>query len=238
MENQRGKLYLVPTLLGDSAPERNIPAFNTAIIAGIRDFIVEELKVARAFLKMNNYKIHFDEVNFYLLDEQTAEEDTEDYLQAAMEGRDIGLLSGAGLPCLADPGAIIVRRAHQLHIPVIPLIGPSSIYLALMASGFNGQNFTFHGYLPVDKQSRNKKIKELEKRIQLENQTQIFIETPYRNNQMLAALLDTCSNATQLCVACNITAENELIISKAVSVWKKETRPDLNKRPAVFLLYS
>jgi 16S rRNA (cytidine1402-2'-O)-methyltransferase len=153
-----------------------------------------------------------------------------------LEGKNIGLLSEAGTPCIADPGSDIVKIAHEKNIKIIPLIGPSSIILSLMASGFNGQNFAFHGYLPIENNARSKKIKELEKTLFREDQTQIFIETPYRNMKLLNSILENCSNKTNLCIASDITLDSEFIISKSIYNWKKNI-PEINKKPTIFLLY-
>ena len=196
---QKGKLYLIPTTLGDSAVENVIPSYNREVINKISIYIVEEVRTARRFLKKAGLIMPIDELVFFELNEHTKPEEIGLYLNAIDNGDNIGLLSEAGVPCIADPGAEIVKIAQQKNIEVIPLIGPSSILLALMASGFNGQQFAFLGYLPVDKNQRINKIKEIEKNIFLRNETQIFIETPYRNNQLIEALLQTCRNETLLC---------------------------------------
>ena len=200
------------------------------------EFIVEELKTARRFLRKIGYKKDFDEVVFHLLNEHTEETEVEGFLDSLKAGKNVGLLSEAGTPCIADPGAEIVRIAQQRNIKVVPLIGPSSIYLALMASGFNGQNFIFHGYLPVDKRERKRKLLELEQNAGKLGQTQIFIETPYRNNQMLQSIIEVCNPEVLLCVATNITGSDESIVSKRVKDWRK-TNLNIHKQPTVFLLY-
>ncbi len=158
------------------------------------------------------------------------------YLDKLREGKSIGLLSEAGTPCIADPGAVVVKMAHELNIEVVPLVGPNSIILSLMASGFNGQNFTFHGYLPIDKLALSKKLKEIEQKAGRENQTQIFIETPYRNNQMLSSIIKSCSPNTLLCIATNLTLQTQTITTLPISNWKYK-KPDFHKKPTVFLLY-
>ncbi len=233
---QKGKLYLIPSFLSDSSQSKVFPEWNTEIIYSLDEFIVEEIKTARRFLRKIGYKNSFDEVKFHILNEHTDITQIQSYLNCINTGNSIGLLSEAGTPCIADPGAEIVKIAHQTNVQVIPLIGPSSIMLALMASGFNGQNFVFHGYLPIDKKGRKKKLKELEHNAFKLNQTQIFIETPYRNNQMFRSIIDNCSVETLLCVACNITSGDEDILTKTIREWQKSI-PDLHKKPVVFLIY-
>jgi 16S rRNA (cytidine1402-2'-O)-methyltransferase len=231
-----GKLYLIPSFLGESAADQVFPMRNAHLIALIRDFIVEDERTARRFLKKINPLTDITITTFHLLNEHTDENDIESYLDATQEGRSVGLISEAGMPCVADPGASIVRMAHEKGIAVVPITGPSSIFLALAASGFNGQNFCFHGYLPKEKNQRAKKIKELERNVHSLNQTQIFIETPYRNHAMLDALLNQCNPGTLLCIAADITLDSEYICMQTISAWKKQ-KVDLDKRPAVFLLY-
>ena len=233
----RGKLYLIPSSLSNSPTSNVFPDFNEEIVQSLNEFIVEELKTARRFLRRTGYSKSFDEVTFHLLNEHTDVTHIQTYLDSVNKGKDIGLLSEAGSPCIADPGSEIVRIAHSLNIQVVPLVGPSSILLALIASGFNGQNFVFNGYLPRDKRERVNKIKELERNAVRFNQTQIFMETPYRNKQMFDSLVNTCSSTTSLCIACNLTSEEEYISTKTIRDWKKEV-PDIHKKPAVFLIYS
>jgi 16S rRNA (cytidine1402-2'-O)-methyltransferase len=170
------------------------------------------------------------------LNKHTAETDASTFLDVILDGYDMGLVSEAGSPCVADPGAVVVFHAHQLGISVVPLSGPSSVIMALMASGFNGQSFAFNGYLPIHADTRNKKIRELERLAESTGQTQIFIETPFRNNQLLEALLRQCQPETQLCIATNISLPNEMVVTKTISDWKKLS-PDLQKKPTVFLLW-
>ncbi len=234
----KGKLYLIPNTLGETELSRILPAYNLEIIKSIRHFIVEDLKIARRFLSKAAWRGRIEELEFYLLNEHSRVADIQEHLEVALNGENIGLLSDAGTPCVADPGADIVAMAHQKGIQVIPLIGPSSILLSLMASGFNGQNFAFLGYLPRERGQREKTIKQLESKIFRENQTQIFIEAPYRNNQMMQSLIKSCSHSTKICVARDITLEEELIISKSVQEWKKEKNlPELHKRNTIFLMY-
>jgi 16S rRNA (cytidine1402-2'-O)-methyltransferase len=235
MVTAKGKLYLIPTLLGPSAPDRALPAFNAQIILRLNEFIVEEERTARRFLRSIGYTRSFDEVTLHLLNEHTRNDDTSAYLKSVKEGRDIGLLSEAGVPCIADPGSSIVRLAHLAGITVVPLVGPSSLLLALMASGMNGQHFTFHGYLPAKTDERARKLKLIEKEAYSHHATQLFIETPYRNMALLEAVLQQCMPATLLCIACDITLDSEFIVTRTVAEWKKSL-PVLGKRPAVFLL--
>ncbi len=233
--NSSGILYLIPTTLGNDNTDRVIPQYNYAIINSLDEFIVEELRSARRFLRKANFNKDFDNVILNVLNEHTRHEESMHYLESLKKGRNVGLLSEAGVPCVADPGAEIVKRAHKNNIRVIPLTGPSSLILSLMASGFNGQNFTFVGYLPIKENERIKKIKELEYLALKNNQTQIFIEAPYRNIQVFNSLLRVCSNKTQVCIACNLTLENEYIASKSIFEWKKH-KPEIYKKPTVFLI--
>jgi len=231
----KGNLYLIPTPLGETGFEGVIPAFNLHILQKIDTFIVEELRTARRFLRKAGYLKDFETVTFYLLNEHTPDNEAAGMLEKAMKGQLVGLLSEAGLPCIADPGNIVVRLAHQNGIRVIPLTGPSSIMLALMASGLNGQNFVFHGYLPVKPDERTKALRELEHAASKGNQTQIFIETPYRNLQMLESIVKVCHPSLTLCIAADLTLETEWIRCMPVNEWKRQ-KPELHKRPAVFLL--
>ena len=233
----KGNLYLIPTPLGETSLETVLPVYNLQILHNIDTFIVEELRTARRYLRKAGYQRDFETVTFYLLNEHTPDDEATGMLEKLMTGNHIGLLSEAGLPCIADPGNIIVRLAHRKGIRVIPLTGPSSIMLALMASGLNGQNFIFHGYLPVKPNERTKSLRELEHGATRYNQTQIFIETPYRNLQMLESLVKTCHPSLVLCIAVDLTQPTEWIRSMTISEWKKQ-KPELHKRPAVFLLGS
>ncbi len=233
---KKGKLYLIPTFLAPTDPDRIFPRYNLEIIGSLDTFIIEEIKTARRFLRAVGYTKDFQEVTFHILNEHTPEVELDTFIQNTLQGKDTGLLSEAGTPCIADPGAEIVKIAHRFQIKVIPLTGPSSILLALMASGFNGQNFVFHGYLPIDKKERIASIKKLELNATKLNQTQIFIETPYRNNQMFDAIINNCQSETLLCVASDISSIDEQINSMVIKEWKNRI-PDLHKKPAVFLLY-
>jgi 16S rRNA (cytidine1402-2'-O)-methyltransferase len=230
----QGKLYLIPSFLGSENPNEVFPELNSQIIRNLKYFIVEEERTARRFLKKIVPEIQIDQLQIRLLNEHTKPEEILNFLNPA-EFDSIGLISEAGVPCVADPGAAVVRLAHQKGIEIIPLVGPSSILLALMGSGLNGQNFTFHGYLPVQKNERVKSIKLLEKRSFQENQTQMFIEAPYRNQAMLGDILNSCSSETLLCIACDLTLPNQLLKTMTIREWKIKL-PDIQKRPAIFLL--
>lgn len=235
---EKGKLYLIPNTLGDTPLSKILPQGNLDTIMTIKNFIVEDLKNARRFLSKAGWRGQIESLNFFVLNEHSRTKEIQHYLQTAVKGKNIGLLSDAGSPCVADPGADIVAMAHNKGIQVIPLVGPSSILLSLMASGFNGQNFAFLGYLPRDRGPREKTIKELENKAYKLNQTQMFIEAPYRNNHMLESLLKACSPSTRICVAREITLDEEIIISQTVAEWRKQKDlPELHKRNTIFLLY-
>jgi 16S rRNA (cytidine1402-2'-O)-methyltransferase len=230
----KGTLYLIPSLLGDSAIERSIPIFNKEIIQSLDEFIVEDLRSARRFLiKMGSKPI--DSLTFHLLNEHTTPDKISLCLDGLLKGKNVGLLSDAGCPGIADPGAEVVKLAHRNNIKVIPLIGPSSILLALISSGLNGQNFAFHGYLPKRQPERGTKIKQLESFTYKENQTQMFIETPYRNDAMLQDILNTCRPDTLLCIASDITLPTEYIYTATIKEWRTDKR-SFNDHPAVFLI--
>lgn len=231
-----GKLYLIPVPLADDSASRVLPVHHTDLINRIKHYVVENEKTARKWLKEMGLKTPQSELQIAVYAKHSDKQNLSTYFKALKEGFDVGLMSEAGCPGIADPGADLVAEAHRLGIQVIPLVGPSSILLSLMASGFNGQSFAFHGYLPIDKGARSKRLKELENLAERFNQTQLFIETPFRNNQLLEELLRSCHPQTRLCIACDITAETELIQTKTIADWKKE-KPELHKRPAIFLLY-
>lgn len=235
MSTKKGTLFLIPTPLGEINIEQVIPIYNIQLIMELDVFIVEELRTARRFLKKCGYNKDLNSVIFYLLNEHTHDDEIMSYLDQALEGKSIGLLSEAGCPAIADPGASVVKLAHEMNIRVVPLTGPSSLILSLMASGFNGQQFTFHGYLPVKSPERKSKIKELDRLTQKQSHTHIFIEAPYRNKQMIDSLLETCSDNTMLCIASNITMPDESILTKSIAEWRK-AKPDPGKKPTVFLL--
>lgn len=229
-------LYLLPVTLGDTPIEKVLPAYNREIISGIKYFIVEDVRSARRFLKKVDSAICIDELTFYTLNKHTSSEDISGYLKPLLEGHSMGVISEAGCPAVADPGADVVAIAQRRNLKVVPLVGPSSIILSVMGSGFNGQSFAFHGYLPIDPAERTKRLKELETRVYAENQTQLFIETPYRNQKMLEEILKTCRPQTKLCIAANITCEGEYIKTKSIKDWKGHL-PELNKIPCIFLIY-
>ena len=229
-------LYLLPVTLGDTSIEKVIPAHNREIISSIRHFIVEDVRSARRFLKKVDKDIEIEELSFYPLNKHTSPEEVADYLQPLLQGHAMGVISEAGCPAIADPGADVVAIAQRKNLKVIPLVGPSSIILSVMGSGFNGQSFAFHGYLPIEQAERTKRIKELEQRVYAECQTQLFIETPYRNQRMLEDILKICKPQTKLCIAANITCEGEFIKTKSIAEWRKHL-PDLSKKPCIFLIY-
>lgn len=229
-------LYLLPVTLGDTPVEQVLPAYNKEIILGIKHFIVEDVRSARRFLKKVEASINIDELTFYPLNKHTSPDDLSGYLKPLQEGHSMGVISEAGCPAVADPGADVVAIAQRKSLKVVPLVGPSSIILSVMGSGFNGQSFAFHGYLPIEAADRIKRLKELEGRIYSENQTQLFIETPYRNNKMMEDILKTCRPQTKLCIAANITCEGEYIHTKTIREWKGHL-PDLTKVPCIFLIY-
>ena len=234
----KGNLYLIPSPIGNAPVSKVMPAENLQLLARISVFIVEEIKTARRFISSIGIDLKEQPKEFLEFNEHSDNMDVTAYLQAAMNGKDIAILSEAGLPCIADPGSLIVARAHQLGIRVIPLIGPSSIFLALMASGFNGQKFLFQGYLPIEKNDRTRFVKDMERQSRKDSVTQIFIETPYRNNQMMEVLLKACSDFTRLCVALDLNSSDEFIQSKTIREWKSGKKIEMNKKPAVFLLYA
>ena len=233
----KGNLYLVPTTLGDNKSLTHVlPDYNHQTVHRINVFIVEQVRTARRFLKAIKHPVSIDDMVFYEINKHTNLNNLSDYLKPIEDGKNIGLLSEAGTPCVADPGAMIVEMAHKKKIKVVPLVGPNSIILALMASGFNGQHFLFHGYLPIEHDRRNRKIKDIESAAYRLNQTQIFIETPYRNNKLLETLSNLLKPETPVCVAADLTLGTEYIKTLPAKMWKHE-KVDLHKRPVVFLIY-
>jgi 16S rRNA (cytidine1402-2'-O)-methyltransferase len=231
-----GTLYLIPAPLGISEIKDIIPTHVNEITCELTEFIAEDARTARRYLKTAGYTKPFDDIVFHILNKYTRDEEIPDFLNSLLKGNNVGLLSEAGIPCIADPGAAVVKMAHQFTIKVVPLTGPSSIFLALSASGMNGQNFVFHGYLPIDKNERKKKIKEIENTSYIKDQTQIFIETPYRNKQMFDEIVNSCKPQTMLCIARDITLSDEFIKTMTVGEWRSEP-PELNKKNTVFLIY-
>ena len=230
-------LYLFPVALGDTPLQNVLPSHNIDIISSIKYFIVENIRSARRFLKACNRSIDIDQLTFYTLNEHTDHASIPSMLEPMAQGHSMGIISEAGCPAIADPGADVVAIAQQRGYNIEPLVGPSSILLSLMASGFNGQSFAFNGYLPIDQNARNAKLKEMERRIRRERQTQIFIETPYRNNKLIEELSRTLPGDVLLCVASDITGQKQSIITRRLSQWSKASY-DYNKIPTIFLLFS
>lgn len=236
---QEAGLYLIPCQLSDVSLDRVLPAHNIEIVRGIRFFVVESLRSARRFLKKCDRSIDIDSLTFHELNEHTDLHDTaaiEAMLDPIGHGESVGVISDAGCPAVADPGADLVAIAQRRGYKVFPLVGPSSILMSLMASGFNGQRFAFEGYLPVDAQARQARLREMVRRIEREQQTQIFIEAPYRNNQLIADLASNLPARMRLCVASDITGDNQSIITRTLGEWKK-SQYDYHKIPTIFLLY-
>lgn len=229
------KLYLIPSSLGCEIPETFLPDSTLQIIRNLKHFVVEDSKTARAFLKTCRIPTPQNELLIDVLDKHQPDQDVAAFLKGALDGESLGLMSEAGCPGVADPGARLVAEAHRMGIQVVPLVGPSSLLLALMASGMEGQRFTFHGYLPFDKTERIKKIQRMEDTARSKKETQIFIETPYRNQPLLSDLLNTLSAETRLCLAADLTMPTEMIRTLKVKQWKKE-QVSLQKRPCVFLI--
>ena len=233
-----GTLYLIPVPLADDAERKSYTLFHQELIQHIDEYVVENEKTARRFLKQAGLKIPQSALKIHDYGKHAREKvDYKQIFKSVEEGKDLGLMSEAGCPGVADPGAEVVAEAHRRGIKVVPLVGPSSILLALMSSGFNGQKFAFNGYLPIDKAARAKKIKDLEFQSRKEEQTQLFIETPFRNNALLTDLLKNCKPATKLCIACNLTAVDEEVLTLSIAEWKNR-QPDLHKKPTIFLLFA
>ena len=230
-------LYLIPVTLGDTPLERVLPEYNREIVVNLKCFIVEELRTARRFLKQVEKSIDIDSLTFYSMGKHSTEQEYASYLEPLSRGISVGVISEAGCPAVADPGADIVAIAQRKGYKVVPLVGPSSILMAVMGSGFNGQSFAFNGYLPIEPSDRTKKLKHLESLVYTEHQTQLFIETPFRNHKMFQEILRTCKPQTKLCVASGITCENESIRTHSVQEWKRLPLPDINKIPSIFLIY-
>ena len=231
----KGKIYLVPTFIDIDNQQEVLPKIIKEKIKTINVFFAENIRSARRHIRKIDPKKNIDSISFYEYGKYNNVKLDEDLLPNIINGKDVGIISEAGTPCIADPGAKIVEYAHSLNFDVIPLVGPSSIFLALMGSGMNGQNFSFTGYLPIEKNKRILKIKLLESIAKKTGQTQIFMETPYRNNQILDLLLKKCNNETKLCVATNITCKNQYIKTKTIREWKN-IKPDIHKKPTIFLI--
>lgn len=233
-----GKLYLIPVPLGQTPAAAVLPQSVVARAQRLTHYVAENAKTARAFLKSLPMELPLQQIDIRELSEHTPASALPKLLAPALAGADLGLISEAGCPAIADPGAALVALAHQQGVQVVPLVGPSSILLALMGSGLSGQSFAFHGYLPSDTPEREKRLLELEKDSRQQQRTQIFIETPYRNRQMLESLLGKCAPSTRICLAVDLTLASEQIITRAVSEWRRQPLPDISRRPTVFLLQS
>jgi len=231
-----GKVYIIPNVISENTQEEVIPAQVKNAILACDFFLVENVRTARRYISSLKLGLVIDDLRFETLDKNTSFEDCIDLIQPILEGENAGIISESGCPGIADPGARLVHMAHQFNIKCIPIVGPSSILMALMASGFNGQSFAFHGYLPIDKKDRQQRIKGLEKESKEKDQTQIFMDTPYRNEQLLVDILKVARKDTFLCIARDITGEKELVITKSIGKWKVGDIA-LNKVPTIFLLY-
>lgn len=236
MSARLGTLYLIPCTLGDTPPDQVLPQHVISVARKLQNFVVEQPKTARQFLSALKPEQPVQALHFATLNEHTAANELPELLAPLLAGHDVGVISEAGCPGIADPGANLVNLAHRNGIRVVPLVGPSSILLALMASGLNGQCFAFHGYLPIAEAERNKMISKLEAESSRLKQTQLFIETPYRNDKMFSALIAQCRPETLLCVATDITLPGEQIRTRSIAQWKSQPMPQLNKRPSLFLL--
>lgn len=231
-----GTLYLIPVMLGDNPADEVLPMKVARIIELIDTYVVENSKVARKFIKAIVPTKSQPSLQLFELNKHTDSKELNTFIQPLLEGKNMGLMSDAGCPGIADPGAVVVKMAHEKGIKVVPLVGPSSILLSMMGSGMNGQSFTFNGYLPIDKSDKKTMLKNLEKWSHERNQSQIFIETPYRNNQLLEEMTQTLHPNTLLCIACDITLPTEFLQTKTISYWKKN-KPELHKRPCIFILH-
>jgi len=230
-----GKMYIIPSPISDSDIKDVLPLKVIETIHSLDTFFVENIRTSRRFLSRTGVK-NIQDIHFEVLDKNTDQQKIENFIQTVRNGKDVGIMSEAGCPGIADPGSQINKLAHKYNIDIIPLTGPSSIFLALMASGFNGQYFQFHGYLPIEKKERQKRILQLEKLVYSNDQTQIFMETPYRNQQILNTLVTLLKPDTHLCIACDITSSKEYIRTKSIKAWRKNI-PDIHKKPTIFLLY-
>lgn len=236
MNAKFGKLFLIPTTLGQNEPLEVLPISVKKIVEGLDFFIVENEKSARRFIKKIAPRKSQPSLRIFVLDKYTSEFESKSFIDPCFQGINVGLLSEAGVPAIADPGANIVMLAHHKKVAVVPLVGPSSIVLAMMGSGLNGQNFAFNGYLPIDKMERKQKIKSLEKHSKQQDQSQIFIETPYRNQKLFEELKNVLTPSTYLCVATDLTLSTEYIKTLTVKEWKNENI-DLHKRPCIFIFH-
>lgn len=237
MKKEHGKIYLIPTVIAPDTIEQTIPAHVKEIAASLDYFLAENIRTARRYLSALKIGKPIESLHFEQLDKKTSPQQIGSLLRPVFEGHSIGVLSEAGCPGIADPGALAVEYAHAHDIQVVPLVGPSSILMALIASGFNGQSFAFHGYLPIEKAQRLKSLKALEQNISRHNQTQIFMETPYRNEKLFQDMLKGLSPETRLCVARDVTGQAELVQTKHIKEWRKLQAPELHKIPTVFLIH-
>ncbi len=231
-----GRLFLVPNLLGVVPPEEVLPQRTIAVARALKHFVVETPKAARQFIKSLQSEQPIQSIDFARLDVNTPPHRVPQLLRPALDGEDLGLLSDAGCPGVADPGALLVAAAHRAGVRVVPLVGPSAVLLALMAAGMNGQQFAFHGYLPVAPEARIKALRSLDDAVARSGVTQIYIETPYRNDALLAATLASCRATTELCVAADLTLPSEQVIRRPIAQWRDSARTELSRRPAIFLL--
>ena len=234
--SNQGELFLIPVSIEQEFNNDFLLEEDKKKLKKVKNFIVENPKTARKALKKLNLNQSLQELNIVEHSKKSSLESIEDYLKPVFAGENLGLLSDSGTPCIADPGALIVSKAHELNIKVTPLVGPSSIILSLMASGFNGQNFCFHGYVPIEENEKADFFKEIQKNIKAKQETQIFIETPYRNNKLLTDILKIDNESIKLCVANNLTDTDQVIVSKSLKEWRQNKRPDLSKKLCVFLL--
>jgi 16S rRNA (cytidine1402-2'-O)-methyltransferase len=231
----QGKLFLIPNLLSPGSINAVLPCNIKETVDQIEYFFAEDVRTARRFLSELKISKRIEDLKFYKVDKDTSSEEVKSFFKEIPNGENIGVISEAGCPCIADPGSLAVYEAHQLGIEVVPIVGPSSILLALIASGLNGQSFVFHGYLPIEKDDRSKAIKLMEKDSLQKKQTQIFMETPYRNNKLLEEVIKVCNQETKLCIASNLTAPDQFIKTQKINNWR-DNIPDLNKQPSIFLL--
>lgn len=236
--NNTGTLYLIPNTLGKTPENNTIPDFVLNIVRRLEVLVVENIQTAVKYLQWVGDTVPDYEIRFLLLNKKTPAQEIASFIEPLKNGNDVGLISEAGCPVVADPGSELVKMAHARDIRVSPLVGPSSILLALMASGFNGQHFTFHGYLPIDKGARRQKIQDLEQESRDKKRTQIFMEAPHRNDAIIKDVLAICGPDTRFCTATNLTLPNEAIVSKPLSRWKSEAWESIHKEPTIFLLYA
>lgn len=238
MSNSKGTLYLIPNTLGKTPENNTIPEYVLNIIRRLEVLVVENVQTAVKYLQWIGDTVPEYKIEFLLLNKKTPTHEIASFTNPLKNGKDVGLISEAGCPAVADPGSELIKMAHAQNIKVTPLVGPSSILLALMASGFNGQNFAFHGYLPIEKAGRQRQIQQLEQESRDRDMTQIFMEAPHRNDAIIKDILKFCHPDTRFCTATNLTLPNESIISKAVSIWKDYEWDSIHKEPTIFLLYA